>query len=90
MNQGTTTTPEISLARQIIDLYRGRFDWITKLYEDYMKPAAPRKPKVEEEYIEPFENKTYAGLYFKEIFGEVLVYEQNNSLYLDINDVSGP
>ena len=25
MNQGTTTTPEISLARQIIDLYRGRF-----------------------------------------------------------------
>ncbi|HHV40104.1 MAG TPA: serine hydrolase [Bacteroidales bacterium] len=91
MNQGTTTTPEISLARQIIDLYRDvDSDWITTLYNDYMKPAAPRKPKVEEDFVESLENKVYAGLYFKDIFGEAVVYEQNNSLYLDINDVSGP
>jgi CubicO group peptidase (beta-lactamase class C family) len=88
MNQGTTASPQTAIARQIIDLYRGvESDWITELYDEYMQPSPERKPKVEEEFVKPFENKVYAGLYFKDIFGEVRVYEQNNFLYLAINDV---
>ncbi|NLA16054.1 MAG: serine hydrolase [Bacteroidales bacterium] len=89
MNQGTTTSPEIAMARQIIDLYRDvESDWVTKLYNEYMQPALVRKPKVEEEYTKPYENKVYTGVYFKDIFGEARVFEQNNSLYLAINDVT--
>jgi CubicO group peptidase (beta-lactamase class C family) len=88
MNQGSTTSPQTAMIRQIIDLFRDvESDWISKIYEDYMRPAADRKSKDEEEYIEPLENKVYTGTYFKDVFGEIRVYENEDQLYLKINDI---
>jgi len=91
MNQGSTTSPQTAIIRQVIDLFRGvESDWISKIYDDYMRPADSRVPKVEEEYIQPLDNKVYMGTYFKEIFGESQVYEKNDTLYLKINDIDAP
>ena len=91
MNQGSTTSPQTAIIRQVIDLFRGvESDWITKTYEEYMRPPAARKPEIEKEFIQPLDNKVYMGVYFKELFGETLVYEKKDSLYLKINDIDAP
>lgn len=88
MNQGSTTSPQTAIIRQIIDLYRDvKSDWISKIYDEYMRPPAERKPKEEEEYVEPLDNEIYTGTYFKNLFGEVSVYEDEGSLCLKINDI---
>jgi len=91
MNQGSTTSPQTAIIRQVIDLFREvESDWISKIYDEYMRPSPQREPKVEEEYVQPLENKVYTGTYFKEIFGESRVYEKNDTLYLKINDIDTP
>lgn len=88
MNQGSTTSPQTAIVRQIIDMYRGvDSDWITKIYEEYMQPARERKPKVKEDVVQPLEINLYTGLYFKELFGPASVYEENGDLRLQINDI---
>ena len=88
MNQGSTTSPQTAMIRQIIDMFRGvKSDWISKIHEEYMRPSAGSRPKVPEEYIQPFENKVYTGTYFKNEFGRAAVYEENGSMRLTINDI---
>lgn len=91
MNQGSTTAPHTAIIRQIIDLYRGvESDWITKTYDEYMKPAVPRTPSEEEEYVQPLSPDVYAGDYFKELFGPVRIYEADKTLRIRINDIDAP
>jgi CubicO group peptidase (beta-lactamase class C family) len=88
MNQGSTTSPQTAIVRQIIDMYRGvDSDWITKIFEEYMQPPAGRRPRVEKEVVQKLENKVYTGCYFKELFGQATVYEENGDLRLQINDI---
>lgn len=91
-NVGTTTSAALALGRAIIDLYRGvDSDWITRQYQDYLKPSsgsATRKPKEEPKSALAF--SAYQGRYFKEVFGPVDIYTRNEQLWIRIKEIDAP
>lgn len=92
-NGGSTVNPQATIMRELIEWYRGedKRDWLQFYIDSYFTPQTPRPPREERPEPELLKSmKDFTGVFFKEDFGNLTVYEKESKLHFRLKDVDVP
>lgn len=92
-NGGSTVNPQATIMRELIEWYRGedKRDWLQFYIDGYFTPQTPRAPREEipePELLKPM--KEFTGVFFKEDFGNLTIFEKDSRLHFKLKDVEVP
>ncbi len=88
-NAGNTTNPHLAIARELIEMYRGKDerDWRQHYLSQFMKPSATPPKREVKDTIPPKRGELYTGTYYKEDFGDVIITQKDGKLFFSLKSV---
>ncbi|PKO99676.1 MAG: hypothetical protein CVU13_03885 [Bacteroidetes bacterium HGW-Bacteroidetes-8] len=90
-NAGNTTNPHLAIARELIEMYRGKDEknWREHYLSQFMKSTARGATREAKDSVAPKRVELYTGSYFKENFGDVRISLKEGRLFFALKDASG-
>lgn len=90
-NAGNTTNPHLAIARELIEMFRGKDErsWREHYLSQFMKPTARGDKREAKDSTSAKRDELYIGSYFKENFGEVKITLKEGRLFFALKDASG-
>lgn len=87
-NAGATTNPHMAITREMIEMIKGedKRDWREFYLSSFTRPR-PAIPQIKTDTIPQLANNQYIGQYFKDDFGTITIYEEDNKLTFQLNNV---
>jgi hypothetical protein len=90
-NAGNTTNPHLAIARELIEMYRGKDEknWREHYLSQFMRSTARGTARESKDSIAPKRGELYTGSYFKEDFGDVKISLKEGRLLFSLKDATG-
>jgi len=90
-NAGNTTNPHLAIARELIEMFRGKDEknWREHYLSQFMKTSARGSAREAKDSVAPKRVELYTGSYFKENFGDVKISIKEGKLFFALKDAAG-